>query len=114
MLIGSSDCSAASFDFSHMKFQIDGAGSPHPTTIDFDTSFDQAARKALHIQGLVPPAVEGFSKQERRCKFYNFFRSISSRSGIPIHSAARMVGDETSPLQPRCSELCRAVRILPS
>ncbi|KAA8911667.1 hypothetical protein FN846DRAFT_773834 [Sphaerosporella brunnea] len=50
-----------------MKFQIDGTSSPHPTTIDFDTSFDQAARKALHIQGLVPPAVEGFSKQERRC-----------------------------------------------
>lgn len=52
-----------------MKFQIDGTGTPHPTTIDFDTSFDEAARKALHIQGLVPPAVEGFSKQERRCEY---------------------------------------------
>ncbi|KAI5785446.1 hypothetical protein FPQ18DRAFT_351669 [Pyronema domesticum] len=50
-----------------MKFQIDGSGTPHPTTIDFDTSFDISARKALHIQGLVPPAIEGFSKQERRC-----------------------------------------------
>lgn len=57
-----------SLDFSHIKFHIDGSHSPHPTTIDFDTSFDEAARKALHIRGLVPPAVEKFSKQERRCE----------------------------------------------
>jgi len=77
--------SASSFDFSHMKFQIDGSNSAssHPTTIDFDTSFDAAARKALHIQGLVPPAVEGFSKQERRCKFHSFYLSLSSGRCAP-------------------------------
>ena len=71
------DNSVQSFDFQNMKFQLDGSGSPHPTTIDFDTSFDEAARKALHIQGLVPPAVEGFSKQERRCEF-----TIRGMSGL--------------------------------
>lgn len=61
------DHGVASFDFNHPKFQFDGSHVGHHTTIDFDTSFDIAARKALHIQGLVPPAIEGFSKQERRC-----------------------------------------------
>ncbi|KAF8536095.1 hypothetical protein BDD12DRAFT_852503 [Trichophaea hybrida] len=55
-----------SFDFSHMKFQIDGTNSPHPTTIDFDTSFDEAARKALHIQGLVPPPSRGSANTHRK------------------------------------------------
>lgn len=78
--------SVSSFDFSHMKFQIDGSSSssPHPTTIDFDTSFDEAARKALHIQGLVPPAVEGFSKQERRCKLHRPYL-VSSLVPVVVH-----------------------------
>ncbi|KAI5778003.1 hypothetical protein EDC01DRAFT_623387 [Geopyxis carbonaria] len=50
----------------HRSF-TDGTHSPHPASIDFDTSFDEEARKALHIKGLVPPAIEGFSKQEKRC-----------------------------------------------
>lgn len=65
-----------------MKFQIDGTHSPH--TIDFDTSFGDAARKALHIQGLVPPAIEGFSKQERRCEpFYAFPSFVLPSSFVP-------------------------------
>jgi len=35
--------------------------------MDFDTSFDEAARRQLGIKGLVPPAIENYSKQEKRC-----------------------------------------------
>jgi hypothetical protein len=75
-------CSPESLDFSQLKLSAENATSPYPSSVDFDTSFDEAARKALHIHGLVPPAIEGFSKQEKRCKLGAVSSSLVARLSL--------------------------------
>lgn len=57
-------------DYLSANRPLDGTHSPHPMSMDMDTSIDEEARRIMGIKGLIPPTVEGFSKQEKRCKLH--------------------------------------------
>lgn len=64
-------------DYLHAHRPVDGTHSPHPMSMDtLDTHFDEETRRIMGIKGLVPPAVEGFSKQEKRCMLHTTKRPL--------------------------------------
>lgn len=65
-------------DYLHAHRPTDGTHSPHPMSLDtLDTHFDEETRRIMGIKGLVPPAVEGFSKQEKRCMLFTNFPPLT-------------------------------------